>query len=182
MARLDLFVKSAMTAEDQENKLRELLHTLVPDFAHEDAGKRAAPGARGHRCASRFPPRQRQARISGPRQAAAGPIDGARRRGPGPRNGAKPVARASGACCNGMVTQSGWIGATVSWQSPLPRTAFSMHPRVTHSSSCPAAVSPGGCHRGNAPVFFTHGWESGRMTVRRLQGRPAVFCCLVPTK
>ncbi|MHB1097291.1 MAG: polysaccharide biosynthesis protein [Gemmatimonadaceae bacterium] len=37
MARLDLFVKSAMTAEDQECKLRELLHTLVPDFAHEDA-------------------------------------------------------------------------------------------------------------------------------------------------
>ncbi len=37
MERLDLFVKSAMTAEDQENKLRELLHTLVPDFAHEDA-------------------------------------------------------------------------------------------------------------------------------------------------
>ena len=37
MARLDLFVRTAMTAEDQENKLRELLHTLVPDFAHEDA-------------------------------------------------------------------------------------------------------------------------------------------------
>jgi FlaA1/EpsC-like NDP-sugar epimerase len=37
LERLDLFVKSAVTAEDQENKLRELLHTLVPDFAHEDA-------------------------------------------------------------------------------------------------------------------------------------------------
>jgi FlaA1/EpsC-like NDP-sugar epimerase len=37
LERLDLFVKSAMSAEDQENKLRELLHTLVPDFAREDA-------------------------------------------------------------------------------------------------------------------------------------------------
>jgi FlaA1/EpsC-like NDP-sugar epimerase len=37
LERLDLFVKSAITAEDQENKLRELLHSLVPDFAHEDA-------------------------------------------------------------------------------------------------------------------------------------------------
>ena len=37
MERLDLFVRSAVTSEDQENKLRELLHTLVPDFAHEDA-------------------------------------------------------------------------------------------------------------------------------------------------
>ncbi len=37
LERLDLFVKSAVTSEDQENKLRELLHTLVPDFAHEDA-------------------------------------------------------------------------------------------------------------------------------------------------
>lgn len=37
MSRLDPFVKSAMTAEDQENKLRELRHTLAPDFAHKDA-------------------------------------------------------------------------------------------------------------------------------------------------
>ncbi|MFA6130544.1 MAG: hypothetical protein WC731_06155 [Candidatus Omnitrophota bacterium] len=36
LERLDLIVKSAMRAE-QDNTLREWLHTLVPDFEHEDA-------------------------------------------------------------------------------------------------------------------------------------------------
>ncbi len=35
--KIEILVRQAMAEPDHENTLRDLLHTFVPDFAHEDA-------------------------------------------------------------------------------------------------------------------------------------------------